>query len=146
MLKTHYQQRDSFCLLGFAGLGARLLFSTKVFDNFNSTAQKENVAFVQKNKLPICPLIKLGLQGLFKNGCFIELDVLAQMLYLPYLFPIPVPCSTFGIKNITSSSADVKNKNDFWFLLNVNPEIKISFGYDFYGLCVGEKLEDYYDN
>jgi hypothetical protein len=87
-------------------------------------------------------LIKLGLQGLFKNGCFIELDLLAQMLYLPYLCPIPIPCSTFGIKNITSTHKMDENL----FLLNVNPEIKISFGYDFYGLCVGEKLEDYYDN
>jgi hypothetical protein len=146
MLKTQFQQRKSFCLLGFVGFGMRLPFLTKVVDNIYSVAPKENAAFVQKNKLSICPLIKLGLQGIFKNGCFIELDLLAQMLYLPYLCPIPVPCSTFGIKNIASIFYDVKKKNDFWFLLNVNPEIKISFGYDFYGLCVGEKLEDYYDN
>ncbi len=152
MLKTEEQQREKFCLLGFLGLGTRVLFNTKVSDNIYSVAPKENVAFVKKNKLPLYPLLELGLQCLFKNGYFFELSFLTQCLYIPFLIPIPIPFSTFGMKDLSSVYNKMMDdrssitRNDFWFLLNVSPEIKISFGYDFYGLCVGKKLEDYYDN
>ena len=143
-MKTEELNRKSFCLIGSYGFGARFNFLTKVSDNIYPVVLKENKDFLKKNELPICALSKIGLQGLFKSGFFIEIDLLAQLLTIPGIWPIPTPCSTFGLKNTSSLFDEIKK--DFWFLLNVNPEINISLGYDFYGLCVGKKLEDYYDN
>lgn len=151
MLKTEELQRAKFCLIGIYGIGARFLFGTRVdYSGLDSNRPKEDKVleekFVSKYKFPICPLLKLGLQGLFKNGFFVEMDFLCNILTIPGFLEIPIPVPMFGL-NFNDFSRSLQDiKKDWKFLLNVNPEIKISCGYDFYGLCVGKKLEYYYDN
>ncbi|MDR2402124.1 MAG: hypothetical protein LBD32_01510 [Cytophagales bacterium] len=140
LFQTEELHRKEFCLIGCTGVGARINFWEKVSDNIYTEAPKKNKKFVEDNLLRFVPITKFGLQALFTSGIFLEVSLFLQALTIPGIWKLPIPCPTFA------KFQDRFKGDDLKFMLAANPEASLRFGYDFYGLCVGEKLEEYYDN
>ncbi len=146
LLDTEELHRESFCLLTSFGLGARINFKTWAKDDVYEEQPEVNKEFLKDHTLIVVPLIKFGMQFLFKHGFFFDVNFLTQLL------------PTFGHSDYmreplghVSNDNGVEQKNNNWFtklkvFSSLNPAINFGFGFDFYGLCKGEKLEDYYDN
>ena len=148
LLETEELFRKNFCLVGYHAIGARINFWNKVSDDIFKEAPKENKEFSDNNLLKIVPISKFGLQAILKNGLFFDVSLLLQVLTIPGLLAIPIPCPSFFSPKVLNVDEEVlaRNFGTLKILAAVNPQISLSFGYDFYGLCVGEKLEEYYDN
>lgn len=145
--------RKNFCFVGLLGLGGKFNFAEFISDSRYVTLPTYYKEFAKEHLFTFVPVTKFGLQTIFKSGFFMELSLFIQMLNLSFLIPLPVPFTLPTLGNFEEIVAEVKEDAlNMQFPLGLksfaalNPELSLRFGYDFYSLLKGEKLEEFYDN